>query len=255
MKILLIGDSCIDEYIYGTCDRLSPEQPVPVLKYTRTTTSPGMAANVKLNLEAFGANVTFVTNWEPILKERLVDERTGNHIVRIDTEGPVTPLDVTKFLDADLNDLYDCIVISDYNKGFVTTGAIQWIRKKFVGPIFVDTKKQDLFAFEGCFVKINELEYAAAKTLCTDLIVTRGKHGATYQGFVCPAPQVNVHDVCGAGDTFLAALAYRYCWNNLQVGGQHDIVAAIEFANKSSAITVQHNGVYVLTDEDIKTLW
>ncbi len=51
-KILLIGDSCIDEYYYGTCERLNPEAPVPILKITNWSVKQGMAANVKNNLEA-----------------------------------------------------------------------------------------------------------------------------------------------------------------------------------------------------------
>ena len=37
LRVLLIGESCIDEYHYGECRRLSPEAPVPVLDYTKTT--------------------------------------------------------------------------------------------------------------------------------------------------------------------------------------------------------------------------
>ena len=37
-KVLLIGDSCTDEYVYGTCERLNPEAPVPILKYNRKIT-------------------------------------------------------------------------------------------------------------------------------------------------------------------------------------------------------------------------
>ena len=50
-NVLLIGDSCIDEYKIGTIDRLSPEAPVPVIKLVETTTVPGMASNVQKNFE------------------------------------------------------------------------------------------------------------------------------------------------------------------------------------------------------------
>jgi bifunctional ADP-heptose synthase (sugar kinase/adenylyltransferase) len=42
-RVLLIGDSCIDKYIYGTCDRISPEAPVPILRYEREEYREGMA--------------------------------------------------------------------------------------------------------------------------------------------------------------------------------------------------------------------
>ena len=50
-KVLLVGDSCLDIYHYGTCDRLSPEAPIPVLKQTRIETKHGMSSNVKRNFE------------------------------------------------------------------------------------------------------------------------------------------------------------------------------------------------------------
>ena len=53
LKILLIGDSCTDEYVYGTCERLNPEAPVPILKFNKKVTTKGMAWNVKKNLESF----------------------------------------------------------------------------------------------------------------------------------------------------------------------------------------------------------
>ena len=46
-KILLVGETCQDEYVYGDVDRISPEAPIPVVKYIRTETSNGMSANVK----------------------------------------------------------------------------------------------------------------------------------------------------------------------------------------------------------------
>ena len=60
-----------------------------------------------------------------------------------------------------------------------------------------------------------------------------------------PAPTVEVSDVCGAGDTFLAALVYRYIESK-------DIIDAIEFAVRASSITVQHLGNYAPTLEEIQ---
>jgi bifunctional ADP-heptose synthase (sugar kinase/adenylyltransferase) len=51
MKVLIIGDGCSDVFRYGTCDRISPEAPVPVMKPTRTTGNGGMAINVYENLK------------------------------------------------------------------------------------------------------------------------------------------------------------------------------------------------------------
>ena len=52
-KILLIGDSCTDEYVYGTCERLNPEAPVPILKFNRKETTKGRKKrNVDDRMEA-----------------------------------------------------------------------------------------------------------------------------------------------------------------------------------------------------------
>ena len=53
MKVLLIGDSCIDKYVYGEVKRLNPEAPVPILEPKREESSKGMAWNVFDNLLAF----------------------------------------------------------------------------------------------------------------------------------------------------------------------------------------------------------
>jgi D-beta-D-heptose 7-phosphate kinase/D-beta-D-heptose 1-phosphate adenosyltransferase len=238
-KILLLGDSCTDEYHYGSSTRISPEAPVPVLNYSHTVTKPGMAANVKENLLALGCEVHFVTNQERIVKSRYIEKKSKQHLLRVDTEQQVIACH-EEFNNIDA----DAVVISDYDKGFVTEDLIVAIRKQFKGPMFVDTKKMYLDRFEGCIVKINSLEFERAKTLCSDLIVTKGKYGATYKNKTFPAPAVEVHDVCGAGDTFLSALVYYY----LVYG---NIETAIDRANKAAALTVQHSGVYVLTAGDI----
>ena len=70
-KALLIGDSCMDVYHYGTCSRLSPEAPVPIFKENRWEERPGMAANVLANLKAFNIEVKFITNDKKIEKHHI----------------------------------------------------------------------------------------------------------------------------------------------------------------------------------------
>jgi len=243
LNILLIGDSCIDEYQYGLIERLSPEAPVPVFQFLRKEIKPGMAANVKANLEAFGCNVNFLTG-DTSTKTRLIDSRSKQHIVRIDNDVRSTPLRI----DSEIPGIYDAIVVSDYNKGTVSYELVEDIRQHYTGPIFIDTKKTDLARFEGCYVKINSLENSLAKTVCTDLIVTMGKQGAVYNEITYPTPNVEVADVCGAGDTFLAALVCSFL--NTQ-----DIEQAITFANHAAGKTVQHSGVYALTEQDITDIY
>jgi D-beta-D-heptose 7-phosphate kinase/D-beta-D-heptose 1-phosphate adenosyltransferase len=240
-NILLLGDSCLDVYQYGVVDRMSPEAPVPVFIPTTEEKRPGMAANVYSNLKALGLQANFITGQEST-KTRLIDSRSKQQIVRIDNDIKNDPL----AFETAIPQVYHAIVISDYNKGLITYELIEELRKEFPGPIFIDTKKQDLKRFEGCIVKINEVEYKARHSDCTDMIVTLGKEGALYNHRMYPAPEIDVTDVCGAGDTFLAALAYEY----LNTDGNME--AAIQFAIRASAITVQHTGVYAPRLEEIQ---
>ena len=239
-KILLIGDDGIDVYQYGTVDRISPEAPVPVFKFSHEERRAGMAGNVCANLAALDCGVSYLHS-ETSTKTRLIDTRSKQQIVRIDNDIESQPLE----LESTDYTLYDAVVISDYNKGTVSYELVETIRKKYMGPIFVDTKKTDVHRFEGCYVKINSLEHSRLTSFCSGLIVTAGSDGARLGGQVYPAPEVEVSDVCGAGDTFLSALTYGYLQTN-------NIENAIEFANHAASITVQHLGVYAPTLKDME---
>ena len=239
-KILLIGDDGIDVYQYGTVDRISPEAPVPVFKFSHEERRAGMAGNVCANLAALDCGVSYLHS-ETSTKTRLIDTRSKQQIVRIDNDIESQPLE----LESTDYTLYDAVVISDYNKGTVSYELVETIRKKYMGPIFVDTKKTDVHRFEGCYVKINSLEHSRLTSFCSSLIVTAGSDGARLGGQVYPAPEVEVSDVCGAGDTFLSALTYGYLQTN-------NIENAIEFANHAASITVQHLGVYAPTLKDME---
>jgi D-beta-D-heptose 7-phosphate kinase/D-beta-D-heptose 1-phosphate adenosyltransferase len=242
-NVILIGDKGLDEYVYGLAERLSPEAPVPVFVPKFTESKPGMAANVHSNLINLGLNVTAYYA-ESSKKSRIIDVKSKQHIVRIDNDIISNPLTI----DAINLEKIDAIIISDYNKGTVSYELCEALRSKFSGPIFIDTKKQELSRFNGCFVKINQLEYNARHSKNDKLIVTLGGNGAMYETDndrkYYNSVNVEVADVCGAGDTFLAALAYQYLQTN-------DIDSAIEFAIKASAITVQHIGVYAPKLEEI----
>jgi D-beta-D-heptose 7-phosphate kinase/D-beta-D-heptose 1-phosphate adenosyltransferase len=235
----LIGDSCIDQYIYGTIDRISPEAPVPVFVPQEEETRKGMAANVEKNLENLGCLVTLLT-MKPSTKTRFIDLRSGQHIMRLDQDSVSEPIT----LDTEIPIIYDAVVISDYNKGSVTYELIDHINNNFVGPVFIDTKKTDLAKMGRAVVKINSTENSLATTLCNNLIVTMGKYGCRYKDNIYPAPVVEVADVCGAGDTFLAALVYEFL-------NTKNIESAIAFANRAAAVTVKYNGVYAPTLKEI----
>ena len=241
MKVLLIGDSCEDRYFYGDVKRLNPEAPVPILEYRRGVTSKGMVWNVRENLLSFGVEVYTSTHPEEIIKTRYIDEKSNQQIMRYDEEPKIEPLSFD--FPEKWNSEYDALVISDYDKGFLTTEKIFELTSRFVGPVFIDSKKTLLP--EDAYIKVNELEYERmSHSNYENLIITRGGKGAEYQGELYPAEKVNVFDVVGAGDTFLAALTYGY----LKYGR---IDRAIPLANKAAAVAVSHRGTYVLTEEDV----
>lgn len=232
-KVLLIGDSCIDEYQYGAVKRISPEAPVPIFNYIFSDEKPGMVLNVKSNLESHGIDV-FLLSGSPSRKIRIVDIKTKHHLLRIDHDNSTSaPLQISNIE----NKQYDAIVVSDYDKGYVTLDLLKNLYKIFDGPIYVDTKKTDLGDLKGCIVKINEDEYRSCITHADNTIVTLGGGGARYKNVIYTTTPVEVSDVCGAGDTFLSSLVY---WH-LELGS---LEKAIPLANRASAITVQHFGTY-----------
>ena len=245
LKIMLVGDSCYDEYHYGRVNRISPEAPIPIFDFSHKSIKYGMASNVWENLKKLGADVHLITAFLET-KKRFIDARSGQQLLRVDEKNK-RELDIETADDIFKHDLshYDAIVVSDYDKGFLTYSAIEMLRREYSGPIFIDTKKQDLKAFEGCFVKINETEFIKSKTRNSDLIVTYGGEKVVWNNRQYYPPNVEAHDVCGAGDTFLAALAFKYVETN-------DMEQAIMFAMKAAAVTVQKIGVYAPTLEEIE---
>jgi len=250
LKILLIGDSCIDTYHYGACDRLSGEAPVPIFLEIDWESRNGMALNVYLNLKAFNLDVTCHTNDKKLEKHRYIDEKTRQHLLRVD-KNENFPVNAYKVDSADFIDI-DLVVISDYNKGFLTHDTckeIAEICKQKNLPLFVDSKKKDLSCFEGAILKINQKEHSTIVEYPKnhELIVTMGAAGCVYKNKIYRTKKVEVFDVCGAGDVFLASLVYKYMKHG-------SIEKTLDFANKAAAHSVTKLGTYVLTKEDVESL-
>lgn len=238
-RILLIGDTCTDVYQYGDIVRLSPEAPVPVFVPTHKEQRDGMAGNVYINLVNLGCAVDILSGAKSI-KTRLIENRSKQQILRIDEDFYNQPIQI----DSIIPDIYHAVVFSDYGKGIVDYSLIDSVIKSAGCPVFIDTKKTDLAKFYNAWVKVNQTEVARAVSLCPNLIVTLGADGARLRDTVYPTTGVEVADVTGAGDTFLAALVFRYLETR-------DITQAIPFANRASAVTVQHYGVYAPILEEI----
>ena len=238
MRILIIGDSCTDKFIYGKVGRLSPEAPVPILNPVETTENPGMAGNTMANCLAIApdANVELWTQPEQITKTRFVEKKSNHMFIRYD-EGE----EQISAFDKDLTYLerYDLVIVSDYNKGFLSNKDIYDIG--LMAPLsIIDSKRQltDKMVDNYNFIKLNESERINNNKLeHPGIITTLGAKGAEYQGklFPSPKPQETI-DVSGAGDTFVAAFAIEYVKSR-------DAARAIEFANDMSAEVVQKRGV------------
>ena len=248
-KVLIIGDSCLDEYIYCTTNRFCPDAPVPILKPESFVSTLGMAGNVADNLEALNVEVNLISNANKIKKTRYVDSRTNHMFVRVDEgEDDVFPI-AKKSLEEIVWEDYNAIIISDYCKGFIDEATISYIAEQH--PVtFLDTKKPiDNYAKDITFIKINDVEYRYSadflnKDYLDRLIITRGPNGAEYEGKIYPVKKVDVRDTSGAGDTFLAGLVSNYLEN-------YNIVEAIKFANKCSTQVVQKKGTAKINKNEI----
>jgi bifunctional ADP-heptose synthase (sugar kinase/adenylyltransferase) len=248
-KILIIGEICQDVFIYGDVNRISPEAPIPILEPRFSNTTDGMAGNVQNNLIKLGVDTKLITNDEIIKKIRYVDESYNYILLRVDEQVEIKKINLENLL----NENFDGIVISDYNKGFLTEEDIQFISKKYEIPVFLDTKKKlGDWARGVTFLKINHQEYLNNQQffknnpdVLNKTIITRGKYGCEFQGNVYPTKEVEVKDVVGAGDTFLAGLVFKYIQTK-------NIETSILFANKCSTNVVQKRGVAVVNLSEIK---
>ena len=239
-KILVIGESCKDVFHYGTCERLCPEAPVPVFKSCNLIENGGMAMNVYNNVVSMNCPVDLNTNnnWNTIRKTRFVDIRTNHMFMRLD-ENDDNYLSFNRQL-VDLNN-YDAVIVSDYNKGFLTEDDLHYISVSH--PLtFLDTKKLlGAWSENFGFIKINKTEFERTKSTISNkiknsLIVTQGPDGCVYKGTTYKVPPVEVKDTSGAGDTFISALCVKFC----ETG---NIQESIKFANECATRVVQKKGV------------
>ena len=238
LSVLLIGDSCIDIYQFGDVKRISPEAPVPIITPSHSVEKFGMASNVKTNLEKLGCKVTSILPEIKSVKTRLIDNASGQQILRMDQDALTEP--PLKFLCHN----YDVIIISDYDKGFVTDDLIQEVLDQSICPVFLDTKKTDVSKYSRAFIKINELEYNSLNVKTNNIILTRSSKSVIYNNIEYEVPTIPVSDVTGAGDTFISTLAAIY-------GITNNIGEAIEYAIKASSVTVRELGVYAPSLEEI----
>ena len=243
IKVLIIGESCVDTFIYCSISRLSPEAPVPILKPLYTTHNAGMAANTAANVKALCLNssISYLIQNGDITKTRYIEEKSNHMFLRVDKgEDSIKSFKWSLAVDVMLGEA-DITIVSDYNKGFLNDLDLQ--RIAIISKLSILDSKRKLtndIIKDFTFVKLNESERINNSNLTTrNIITTLGKKGAHYDGksFKSPKPQETI-DVSGAGDTFTAAFILKY----------HEIKnigASIKFANEKSSEVVSKRGVVV----------
>jgi D-beta-D-heptose 7-phosphate kinase/D-beta-D-heptose 1-phosphate adenosyltransferase len=245
-NILVIGDDGIDRFVYGTAVRLAPEAPVPVLNPVSETTNKGMAGNVVENLEALGLKTYFKHNDVTPIKTRYVDDRSGQILLRVDSNDKVKRIDESELKTIASNKYkgitLDAIIISDYDKGFLEEEDIEFICKNN-SNVFIDTKKiLGKWCVNASFIKINHVEYQHTEYTIHELgieykmIITLTSKVCQHKGKIYPVEKVQIRDVSGAGDTFLSGLVAEYVLTK-------DIEKAIPFAQQCATVVVQKPGV------------
>ena len=247
MKVLVVGDACKDTYVYGKSSRMAPEAPVPVFVEQYSKSNGGMALNVLNNVKALGLECDILHNKEEIEKTRYVDAATNHLFIRIDSKEDKISRIENKYVTKDYLLQYDAVIISDYNKGFLLEEDIEKIC--YYHPLtFMDTKKKLGRWADNCkWIKINESEYEKTKSQIEDrmyifeksLIVTLGSRGCRYKDKVYPVEKVEIKDLVGAGDTFLASYVVKFLETK-------DVDKSLKFANDCATIVVQKKGIAII---------
>lgn len=297
-RVLVLGDLMLDKYLWGNVGRISPEAPVPVVEVHRDTSCLGGAGNVCHNLGSLGAFpipvgvvgddqagdwiIQSVLDSSGILvdKKRPTTVKTRiiahqQQVVRVDQEEKksISPGIEEKIFSFIQTNAFEGILISDYNKGFLTKSLMQkvlpYAKKKEI-PVFVDPKVENFFSFSPVTL-INPNHYEAEQIVhfpCdTDaqaerasekilsrieakyLILKRGRQGLTVfekgnKAIHIPTIAKEVFDVTGAGDTVIATAS-------LALLSGATILEAAVLANAAAGVVVGKIGTASLTAEEL----
>ncbi|WWW12370.1 D-glycero-beta-D-manno-heptose-7-phosphate kinase [Arcobacter cryaerophilus gv. pseudocryaerophilus] len=184
-NILVIGDLMIDHYLWGSCDRISPEAPVQVVNVKKESSVLGGAGNVINNLVTLGSIVDVISvigndsvaNELKSLLEK-IDVPTSNLVVEnnrktskksrlIASQQQVLRYDMESIDDINENshkqiiqtlekniNKYSSIILSDYGKGVLTTNLTKEIIKianKNSIKVLVDPKGKDYSKYKGSY--------------------------------------------------------------------------------------------------------
>jgi rfaE bifunctional protein kinase chain/domain len=301
-NILVIGDLILDHYIWGRVSRISPEAPVPVVEVTREEFLLGGAANVAHNIVSLGGKVSvigidgqdiagealmnilrhkgvncdgvFTENRPTTVKTRVIAH--NQQVVRFDREDrKYVDGKILKGVLGYINSVllqYDAIILSDYQKGMISSELIRDIVKKAKPRgmfIAVDPKVGHFDFYKGVsLITPNVMEASsganieirddrtllrAGKSLmkklsCKAVLITRGEQGMSLfeKNKVTHIPTVarKVYDVTGAGDTVISAFT-------LARASGADMEDAAVIANHAAGIVVAEVGTAVAAPEQL----
>jgi D-beta-D-heptose 7-phosphate kinase/D-beta-D-heptose 1-phosphate adenosyltransferase len=242
IKILVIGEKCIDRFMYCDVSRFSPEAPVPVLNPVEIVENDGMAGNVVRNILAMKSD-SLVTHWyqdEIITKTRFVEKKSNHMFLRLDEgETNISKADLNSERLLELNN-FNIVIVSDYHKGFINEDDLIKIGKNSKISILDSKRKLSKEIVNSyTFVKLNEKESLQNLELlkCNNILVTLGSRGTKFNDELYPSPNPQeTIDVSGAGDTFTSSFILKY----IETG---DIKLSIVWANEMASIVVSKRGV------------
>lgn len=299
LRILVVGDLMLDRYVWGRVRRISPEAPIPVVETQREDARAGGAANVAMNLAALGASVTCAgcvgsdeagRILRAELEARKIDCRglvatrqrptttktrvIAHHqqVVRIDHEdSSVLSPSLVRSLERTVLPLvaaHDGVVLSDYNKGMLSSGLSEMIigaAAESGKVLTVDPKPQNIAHFAGATLitpNKSEAEGACKKAFRSEedllaggfslrdeyrfkaVLITRGEEGMSLfdpSGHThVPTVAKRVFDVTGAGDTVIATATLALCAG----AGFAD---AARISNIAAGISVENVGAYAVS--------
>lgn len=241
MTVTVIGECCTDVFIYGEVNRLSPEAPVPVFTPIETKTNLGMAGNVLENVKSIEPSYKVIGRHQQnlIKKIRYVDKKTNHMFIRVDENDYSEEINLnTSTINLISNS--DIVIVSDYDKGFLTLKNLKLIGENSKLSILDSKKKLTQDVVDSfSFVKLNESEYKNNLSLLNfeNVIITLGSKGCMFQNEIFESPKpLETIDVSGAGDTFTAAFILEYFKTQ-------DIKNSLKFANLLSSFVVAKRGV------------
>lgn len=197
-RVLVIGDLMLDRYLWGSCDRVSPEAPVQVVQVQRETYSLGGAGNVVANLRSLGADTALIAllgadaageTLEKLLREQGVDTAglvrdptrpttvktrvlaAHHQLLRFDVERTTACSDeqaaaILTALQLRAADT-KAVILSDYGKGVLTKPLVsELIRScRALGlPVLIDPKGRDYGHYRGATLLTPNRKEAAAAT-------------------------------------------------------------------------------------------